>query len=293
MKAVSTISAPFDVKHVTRLFEGGLEAILRDGEADVNLGGRPFRIRRAFVDDLEKQDQGERIRNLRRPLLILHAPLDAQVGIENATDIFLAAKHPKSFVSLDNADHLIVRQADAEYAAQVIAAWASRYVGEPVPLRSSGQPGEVLVQETGEGNFEVEVVAGNARFIADEPPEVGGNGSGPTPYDLLSAALAACTSMTLRLYARHKGLTLGRISVAAAHAKKPRDQFTRNISVDGPVTPEMRAKLLEIADKCPVHRTLTGTATITSSITDPDTPVVPSETPMQHAIDADQILEGS
>src|SRR5450432_3036303 len=216
VKAIATIGAPFDVAHVKRLFGEDLQTLLEQGEAEVHLGGRPFRIRRAFVDDLATHDQGQRIGGLRRPLLVLHAPTDRTVDIGNAAQIFQAAHHPKSFVSLDDADHLLTRPADSAYAAEVISAWAARYVGSPPP-RSAGEPGAVVVEETGEGNFQVEVQAGGVHFLADEPVEVGGMGSGPTPYDLLCAALGACTAMTIRMYARRKELTLRRVRVRVGH----------------------------------------------------------------------------
>jgi putative redox protein len=223
-------------------------------------------------------------------LLILHSPRDAVVAIDNATHIFLAARHPKSFVSLDPADHLLTREDDALYVAAVISAWASRYVTAPVPLRKESQRGETVVEETGEGAFQVEIMAGGARIIADEPPEVGGLGSGPTPYDLVSAGLGACTAMTLRMYARRKELPLDSVRVTVAHARdpaqKPPDQFSRAISLSGPLTDDQRARLLEIADRCPVHRTLSGGARfVTEFGEDP----VAAESPIQHAVDVDRL----
>lgn len=295
VRAVSTIGAPFDVTHVKGLLRDGMEALLRDGEAEVDIGGRPFRIRRSFVDDLDGHDQAARIRALKRPLLVLHSPHDAVVGIDNASSIFLAARHPKSFVSLDQADHLLTRLADAEYAAEVISAWASRYVAAPVALRSETQSGEVIVEETGAGGFQVEVMAGGATFLADEPPEVGGLGSGPTPYDLLCAALGACTAMTLRMYAGRKGWALEQVRVSVAHAKdaslSPPDGFSRVIELSGPLAPDERARLLEIADRCPVHRTLTTGSRIVTSVGDEPAPAPLAETPIQHALDAERAAE--
>ena len=290
IKAVATIAAPADVSHVTHLLRDGLEALERDGEAEIEIGGRPFKIRRRFIEDLERHDQQQRIRDLRRPLLILHSPRDAVVAIDNATHIFLAARHPKSFVSLDPADHLLTREDDALYVAAVISAWASRYVTAPAPLRRESQRGETVVEETGEGAFQVEIMAGGARIIADEPPEVGGLGSGPTPYDLVSAGLGACTAMTLRMYARRKELPLDSVRVTVAHARdpaqKPPDQFSRAISLSGPLTDDQRARLLEIADRCPVHRTLSGGARfVTEFGEDP----LAAESPIQHAVDVDRL----
>jgi uncharacterized OsmC-like protein/alpha-beta hydrolase superfamily lysophospholipase len=260
VRAVATIAAPFDVQHVAGLLKDGLEALERDGQAEVQIGGRPFLLRRGFVDDLRRHDQGERIAGLRRALLVLHGPRDATVGIDNASSIFQAARHPKSFVSLDDADHLLTRQADAEYAADVIAAWASRYLQVQAPLRAGGDTGQVVVQDTGQGGFQVEVLAGGARFLADEPPEVGGLGSGPTPYDLVSAGLGACTAMTLKMYARRKGWPLERVRVSVGHARDagaaPPDRFVRELAMEGNLDAQQRARLLEIADRCPVHLTL-------------------------------------
>ena len=258
--AVATIAAPFDVQHVTRLFGDGLQALMEHGEAEVQLGGRPFKMRRAFIDDLQAHDQRQRIAGLRRALLVLHAPLDSTVDIDNASSIFQAARHPKSFVSLDDADHLLTGPADAAYAADVIAAWAARYLERKAPLRSADEDGLVVVEETGEGAFQVEVRAGGARLLVDEPVEVGGSGSGPTPYDLLSAALGACTAMTLRLYARRKGWPLARVRVCVGHSRttgvSPPDVFVRDIAIDGELDAEQRARLIEIAGRCPVHLTL-------------------------------------
>jgi uncharacterized OsmC-like protein/alpha-beta hydrolase superfamily lysophospholipase len=260
VKAVATIAAPFDVQHVTRLLGEGLQALMDHGEAEVQLGGRPFKMRRAFIDDLRAHDQRQRIAGLRRALLVLHAPHDSTVDIDNASSIFRTARHPKSFVSLDNADHLLTRPTDASYAADVIAAWAARYLQHKVPLRSADDDGQVVVEETGEGDFQVEVRAGGARFLADEPVEVGGQGSGPTPYDLLSAGLGACTAMTLKLYARRKGWSLARVRVCVGHTRttgaSPPDAFIRDIAIDGDLDLEQRARLIEIAARCPVHLTL-------------------------------------
>jgi putative redox protein len=275
LAAVATVAAPFDVQHVTALFKGGLETILEKGEAEVNLGGRPFTIRRSFVDDLRNHDQGARIAKLHHPLLVLHSPVDQTVGIENASSIFLAARHPKSFVSLDTADHLLTREADAVYAADIIASWAARYLeAEAVSTELEPLQDAVLVQETRAGKLQVEVLAGQTRFLADEPIAVGGLGSGPNPYDLLCAALGACTSMTLRLYADQKQWPLTRTRVAVSHSKdkerKPADLFTRSIALEGPLDPAQRARLLEIAGRCPVHRTLeSGSAIETGEILTP------------------------
>jgi len=260
IRAIATLGAPFDVTHVTGQFGADLSEILDKGEAQVNLGGRPFTVRREFVEDLARHDQAARIAALHRPLLILHAPRDAVVGIDNAQAIFLAARHPKSFVSLDEADHLLTRPADAAYAAEVIAAWASRYLPHAAPLAETTSDGGVQVSETRAGKFQVAVAAGGAHFFADEPAADGGLGSGPSPYELVSAGLGACTAMTLRLYADQKGWPLGRVTVQVSHAKiegaTPADHFTRLIALEGPLDEAQRDRLIEIAGRCPVHRTL-------------------------------------
>lgn len=287
-RAVATIAAPFDVEHVTHLFSDGLDELREKGEAEVRIGGRPFNLRQSFVDDLASHDQGERIRALRKPLLILHSPQDATVGIDNATAIYKAALHPKSFISLDGADHLLTNRRDAEFAATMIAAWASRSLDGAQPARSDAQSGVVTVSETGEGDFQVEVSAGGVHFLADEPPEVGGLGSGPTPYDLLAAGLGACTAMTLRMYARGKQLPLDHVSVTVGHNRRrgvePADLFTRRLALAGDLTDAQRRRLVEIADRCPVHRTLERGAAMDTALGDA-VPDVAADTPGQHAQD--------
>jgi putative redox protein len=264
-KAVTVIGAPFDAAHVIKQLAPDVARIVGEGQAEVTLGGRPFVLGKGLIEDLRSHDQGARIMNLARPLLILHSPIDATVGIENASEIFMAARHPKSFVSLDRADHLITGPEDAEYAAAVITAWASRYVGAVADAPMQRPDGAVLVEETGAGKFQMQVTASGQRFLSDEPAEVGGMGSGPTPYELLAAGLGACSAMTLRLYATQKSWPLERVKVAVRHSKRkdqsPADLFQREIQLDGPLDDAQRARLLEIADKCPVHRTLeTGSA---------------------------------
>ncbi|MDG4719475.1 bifunctional alpha/beta hydrolase/OsmC family protein [Thalassospira aquimaris] len=276
--AIATIGAPADVEHVTHNFADYLADIDRDGQAEVSLGGRPFVIKRQFVDDLRNHSIEKSLAKLHKALLVLHAPMDQTVGIENAGRIYDAAKHPKSFVSLDDADHLLRNPDDAEYVATVIAAWATRYIpqnDESVPEPAEG----VVVRETGLGKFQSMVVAGQHRMIADEPENVGGFDSGPSPYDFLSSALGACTVMTLRLYADQKQIPLDAIRVEVRHAKvhaddcaecagKPVpksgkiDRFERLITLHGDFTDDVRARLLEIADKCPVHRTLEASSVI-------------------------------
>ena len=290
VRAVVTIATPFDVSHVERLFTN-LDELIERGEAEVRIGGRAFRMRRSFIDDLREHDQGKRIAELRKPLLVLHSAQDGTVGIDNAGAIFQAARHPKSFVSLDGADHLLTRREDAEFVAAIISAWSMRYL-PAAPPRTAAQSGIVTVGETGQGDFQVEVTAGGASFLADEPPEVGGLGSGPTPYDLLGAGLGACTAMTVRLYARHKGLPLDRVSVKVGHSRRadaqPPDLFTRQLHLEGELSEDQRRKLVEIAGKCPVHRTLHAGAAIETELGD-GLPEARVEKPGAHAPDRAQL----
>jgi uncharacterized OsmC-like protein/pimeloyl-ACP methyl ester carboxylesterase len=269
-RAVVTIGAPVDPGHVTGLFKDHVDTIHAQGEVEVALAGRPFRIRKEFLDDVSERKLEGCLANLRKALLVLHSPTDNIVGIENASAIFVAAKHPKSFVSLAGADHLLSKRTDAVYVAEVIAAWSERYL-EMVPEPDEMPLDGVLVGETGNGKFEQSIVAGRHRYLADEPTSVGGNGSGPSPYEYLLAGLGACTSMTIRLYAELKKLPLRRVSVRLKHDKIHAadcencetkegkiDRIDREITLEGDLSAEQRAKLMEIADKCPVHRTLHG-----------------------------------
>jgi uncharacterized OsmC-like protein/alpha/beta superfamily hydrolase len=270
--AIATIGAPFDPGHITHLLEDARPEIEAAGEAEVTLAGRTFRVKQQFLDDLEGQRSAERIASLKKALLVFHAPFDATVGIDNAALIFQAAKHPKSFVSLDDADHLLSRREDATYVAEVLAAWASRYlpavaaVEEEVP-----EEGLVVVAESGEGRLTQTIRSGRHRLRADEPAGVGGDDLGPGPYDLLLAGLGACTAMTVRMYAERKKLPLARVAVRLRHdrvhakdcadceTREGRvDEIRRELILEGELDEAARARLLEIADKCPVHRTLTG-----------------------------------
>jgi putative redox protein len=269
-RAVVTIAAPSDPAHVTGLFRDRLQDIAQQGEVEVTLEGRRFRISRAFLDDVAEQNLRQKIAHLRKALLIFHSPTDDRVGIENASRIFEAAKHPKSFVSLAGADHLLSRPSDAGYVAKVIAAWAERYLDLPEPQPATTDT-DVVVSETRRSRFEQEISIGRHQLLADEPVSVGGLDSGPGPYDLLLAGLGACTSMTLRLYAERKSLRLDRVSVRLSHSKIHAadcetcetkqgmlDRIERAITLEGELDDDQRARLLEIADKCPVHRTLTS-----------------------------------
>ena len=281
IKAVVTLGAPFDPSHVTHNFADALPEITRNGAADVTLGGRPFRIGKSFVDDVAQSKLAPAIETLDAALLVMHAPLDDTVGIDNAGDIFRAAKHPKSFVTLDRADHLISRAEDAEYAADVIAAWTSRYLDLTPPAPPPGAPeGIVRVSEADPNGFLQDVNAGPAHHaLADEPLAYGGTNLGMSPYGFLAAGLGACTSMTIRMYARRKGWPLDHIWVDVTHDKVHAqdagttggdkiDSFKRVIHLCGELEPDQRAKLLEIADKCPVHRTLERTSHIQTELAD-------------------------
>ncbi|MEQ8357698.1 MAG: bifunctional alpha/beta hydrolase/OsmC family protein [Kiloniellaceae bacterium] len=268
--AVATIGAPADPAHVAEHFTGARPEIEAAGEAEVLLVGRPFRIKKQFLEDIEKQKLEPAIAGLKKALMVFHAPHDATVGIDNAGRIFMAAKHPKSFVSLDDADHLLSRKADAVYVAEVLAAWAGRYLGGAAAAPElRAKPGEVVVEETGEGKFTQRIAAGPHALRADEPADYGGLDSGPSPYDLVLAGLGACTAMTLRLYAERKGLGLEQTRVRLKHDKIHAtdcancetkagkiDRIERVIDLRGDLSAEERKRLLEIADKCPVHRTL-------------------------------------
>jgi uncharacterized OsmC-like protein/alpha-beta hydrolase superfamily lysophospholipase len=271
-RAVVTIAAPSDPAHVAGLFKDRRAEIEARGEIEVTIAGRPFRIRRAFLDDVAEQELSGRIAGLGKALLIFHSPTDDVVGIDNASRIFASARHPKSFISLAGADHLLSRRSDAAYVANVIAAWTERYLDvAPQEIPAQGDAGLVRVRETREGRFQQEITAGAHRFFSDEPLAVGGDDSGPNPYDLLLAALGACTAMTLRLYAERKALPLDRVTVRLRHGKVHAadcktceskegmiDRIERGIVLEGTLDAEQRSRLLEIADKCPVHRTLTS-----------------------------------
>jgi putative redox protein len=263
-RAVATIGAPFDPAHVAHLVN---DAQAAGEDLQVSIAGRQFRVAKSFFDDLAGQKAGETIGALRKPLLVFHSPRDTVVDIDNASKIFLAAKHPKSFVSLDRADHLLTQKDDARYAATVLAAWASRYL-EPEAAPAAAVPG-VRVAEAGEGRFAQLVTLGQHRLRADEPVSVGGDDSGPGPYDLLLAGLGACTSMTVRMYAEQKKWPLEHVTVDLKHDKVHAadcaecetregkiDKIERVLTLEGDLDDAQRARLLEIASKCPVHRTL-------------------------------------
>ncbi|MEM9328872.1 MAG: bifunctional alpha/beta hydrolase/OsmC family protein, partial [Bacteroidota bacterium] len=264
VKAVVTVGAPSNPIHVRHLLEQGEAEIEEHGEAKVNIGGRPFKIKKQFLDDLEENDTHHPIESLGKSLLIMHSPQDAIVGIENASEIYLKAKHPKSFITLDGADHLMMRAEDAQYVGTVAATWAVRYI-EPDHEEEVAPEGEVWTRLTDNG-FTTEITAGSHKLLADEPKSVGGKELGPSPYGYLLAALGACTAMTLRIYADFKKIDLQEVEVKLTHDKVHMidgesseqsggkiDQIKRLIRVEGNLTPEQRQRLIEIADRCPVH----------------------------------------
>lgn len=278
IKAVATIGAPSDPRHVAHLFADARSEIEAVGEAEVVLAGRSFRIQKQFLEDIKNQKLTEAIGTMRKPLMVFHSPIDDTVDIDSAAEIFMAAKHPKSFVSLDDADHLLSRREDAAYVATLLAAWAERYLPKQ---EEEAQPeeGVVVVRETGLGKFQNEILNGPHRMIADEPVPVGGDATGPTPYGYLLAGLGSCNSLTVRMYAEHKKWPLTNVSITLRHDKIHAgdcadcetnegkiDRIDRVLDLEGDLDGEQRSRLLEIADKCPVHRTLHSEVKIVSTL---------------------------
>jgi putative redox protein len=283
-KAVVTIAAPSDPGHVTGLFRDHVDSIRAEGQAQVSLAGRPFTIKREFLDDVAENGLMEKIRQLHKALLVMHSPTDDTVGIDNATRIFTTARHPKSFVSLSGADHLLSNRSDSAYVAEITAAWATRYVdlaAAETVTETTDKPRQVVVRETRAGKFQNTVSIGAHHLLADEPRSAGGDDTGPGPYDFLLGALGACKSMTMRLYADRKSFPLERATVTLSHSKihakdcaecETRDGMLDEIDVaiglEGPLDADQRKRILEIADKCPVHRTLTSEIRIVTRAAD-------------------------
>lgn len=284
-KAVATIGAPFAPAHVGENFGPKIKEIEEKGEAEITLAGRAFRVQKQFLDDIHQQSITDELSALKKAVMVMHAPFDETVGIENASRIFTHAKHPKSFVSLDDADHLLTRKEDAAYVAEVLSAWCARYVSLPETAERTSKlkpgPKDTLVVETGEGRFTQRIQSAGHALIADEPKSVsGGLDSGPGPYDLLLSALGACTTMTLRMYAERKDWPLDMVAVELSHQKIHAqdcaecatkegwlDHIHKTIEVIGDeLTTDQRQRLLEIAEKCPVHRTLTHEVHITHEL---------------------------
>lgn len=281
IKAVATLAAPFDPAHVVKNFGAAIEEIRKDGEAKVCLDGRSFTVRQEFLDDVDKTHLGEAIHHLKAALLVMHGPRDQIVGIDNATEIFKAARHPKSFVTLDDADHLITDPDVAEYSAGVIASWAQKYLGIRPPAPPPGAPeGVIRISEADPNGFLQDVTAGPRHHVlADEPKSYGGSDRGMSPYQFLAAGLGACTAMTIRMYARRKRWPLAHVEVDVTHDKVHAqdcetcegnsnriDRFSRLIRLEGELDDDQRRRLLEIADKCPVHRTLEAESKIETSL---------------------------
>ncbi len=280
VKAVATIGAPYDPSHVQHLFQSSHEEIQRKGEAVVLLAGRPFTIKKQFIEDLETQRAVENIARLRRALLIMHSPLDKTVDVENARLIYEAAKHPKSYISLDRADHLLSDEADSLYTGSVLAAWVRKYIGTPQEEVKHPDPTDNrIVAHIGQDHYLTEILANGHALLSDEPRAVGGTNAGPTPYDLLVAGLGACTAMTLRMYADHKQWPLETVTVRLLHRKVhvedcdcetdatgKIDLIERELDVTGALDDAQRQRLAEIADRCPVHRTLEGEIVVKTSL---------------------------
>ncbi len=286
VRAVATIGAPAGTEHLMHLLSEDREEIEATGEAEVCLASRPFRIQRQFLEDIADQPQSARIRDLDAALLVMHSPTDETVGVDNARKIFDAAVHPKSFVSLDGANHLLTRAADARYAAAMLAAWASKHLADGGPLSVEDAPasptpveeGLVVVAENGQGPYGQRIMAGKHLLSADEPAPIGKD-AGPSPYDLLLAGLGACTSMTLRMYADRKQWPLEQVTVSLRHSRVHAtdcaecdtqtgqlDRVERTITLIGDLDDEQREKLLAIADRCPVHRTLHSEVDVRTSL---------------------------
>lgn len=270
VRAVVTIGSPAEAEHVQHLLSQNIEELKKNGEAEVNIGGRPFKIKEQFLKDIQQSGGVASIKDLNKALLIIHSPQDKIVGIENAAEIYQSAMHPKSFVSLDGADHLMSDSKDSTYVGNVISQWASRYLD--LDIEDSLSPeGDVTVRLNSNDQFLTEIVAGHHHFMADEPEGSGGTDLGPSPYDFLLSALGACTAMTLRMYATHKKIDLKEVKVHLTHEKKPDkdgqntdgsnakiDVIQRLVTLEGNLTEEQRKRLIEIADKCPIHKTLEG-----------------------------------
>ncbi|MBP2832985.1 OsmC family protein [Aquimarina sp. U1-2] len=268
VKAVATIGAPSNPKHVTHLLKNNIEEIKANGKAIVNLSGRDFTIKKQFLDDLDTKSLPEVAKNLNKALLVMHSPQDATVAIKNAEEIYVAARHPKSFVTLDGADHLLMQKDDSVYAGKVIAGWSSRYVNIPDTPKINSQH-HVVASLGNEEGFTTQMKVGNHYMVADEPENVGGHDFGPSPYELVSAGLSACTAMTIKMYAARKEWDVEHVEVHTSYGKDHAtdcencedpsakiDTFEREIKLDGNLDEKQIAKILEIADKCPVHKTL-------------------------------------
>ncbi|MDR5590001.1 alpha/beta fold hydrolase [Christiangramia sp. SM2212] len=277
IKCMVTINAPSNLAHVQKHFESSLEQIEKEGFANIKIGGRSFKIKKQFIDDLRKNEEGTALKEVRKALLILHSPQDDIVSIDHAEELYRSAWHPKSFVSLNGSDHMLSNKEDSKYVGDVISAWAGKYIEKSISPELKTDH-EVMANLGPEG-FTTQMVAGNHYFIADEPIKVGGSDLGPTPYELLSSGLAACTSMTIQMYARRKKWQVENVETHVNHSKKHADDcedcenasakidsFDREISIQGKLDEKQLKRLLEIADKCPVHKTLSTNAYISTKL---------------------------
>lgn len=276
VKAVVTIGSPADVRHVTNLFKSGIDQIEKQGEAEILIGARPFKIKKQFIDDLANIDLSQTVKIFKKALLVMHSPQDEIVGITNAATLYHEAKHPKSFVSLDGADHLLSNKADSLYAADVIGSWASRYISPNEAAGKISTKGEQVVAHLNlANNFTNQIQTERHSILADEPTSVGGDDLGFSPYELLNAALGACTTLTLKLYAERKKWNLREVKVYLSYARKHTDDIDfetgkmglvdyidKKVELIGDLDEEQRARLMEIASKCPVHRTLVNSVVI-------------------------------
>ena len=268
VKAVATIGAPSNPKHVKHLIQNSVEEIKATGKANVSIGGRPFTIKKQFLDDIETKSLPDVAQNLRKALLVMHSPQDTTVGIENAEQIYVAARHPKSFVTLDGADHLLMKKEDSIYVGSVIATWAKRYISIP-KIDTISTTHQAVASLDAEDGFTTQMTVGSHTMMADEPVSYGGNDFGPSPYEFVSAGLSACTAMTVQMYVKRKGWDLQNIEVHTSHTKVAKqivengeqkeikvDTFNREIKLKGNLDDKQIQRMLQIADKCPVHKTL-------------------------------------
>jgi putative redox protein len=278
VKAIATIGAPSNPKHVQHLLQSSVAEIKNNGKANVSLGGREFTIKKQFLDDLESQSLPEIIKNLGKALLVLHSPQDTTVAIKNAEDLYIAAHHPKSFISIDGADHLLMRKEDSNYVGIIIANWAKRYVDLPKNEQPATKHQVIASLDAADG-FTTPMKVGNHYMTADEPVNYGGNDFGPSPYELVSAGLSACTAMTIQMYAKRKGWNVENVEVHTSYGKVHAadcencentaakiDTFNREIKLTGSLDSKQRERILQIADKCPVHKTLHNEVQIITKI---------------------------
>ena len=280
VKAVATVGAPANVSHVKHLFSHGIEAVKEKGEVEINIGGRPFKINQDFIEAFDNTDLPSIVKQLRKPLLIMHSPFDKIVGVENAQELYHNAHHPKSFVSLDDADHLLTEEKDSKYVGDIIGTWAKRYFPkvENIMLETEG---EQLVGHLNilEDNFTTSIQTKNHTLIADEPASIGGSDFGPSPYEYLNAGLAACTVMTLKMYAERKKWDLQEVFVYISHSRvhsndlnvsvdksKYLDHISKKLKFVGNLDIQQKERLKEIASRCPVHKTIASQVVFNTQI---------------------------